>query len=93
MAIEGYVEYRRREYCIDVQCPVQVQLSELAPGSEQYEQTRQTCQKACVHTTYEFHHWLIEHGYLLLKPETLCIKPNTKLKTFLKLMPKMFLPI
>jgi hypothetical protein len=23
-----------------------------------------------VHTTWEFHHWLIEKGYLIIRPET-----------------------
>jgi len=38
-------------------------------GSEGYEKTRKICKDACIHTTYEFHHWLIEKGYLILRPE------------------------
>jgi len=37
--------------------------------SEDYNDLRQICQTNCLHTTYEFHHWLIEKGYLLVKPE------------------------
>jgi len=68
MAIEGYVEYQRREYCKDIRCPVQLDLDAQAPGSEEYEHIRGICQIACRHTTYEFHHWLIQKGYLLVRP-------------------------
>ena len=69
MTIEGYVEYKRREYCKDVECPVQLKLNALDGGSGEYQNVRQTCLTACVHTTYEFHHWLIDHGYLVIRPE------------------------
>jgi hypothetical protein len=68
MSIEGYVDYKRREFCKDVKCPVQLQLSSLAEGSEEYEATRRKCSTACLYTTWQFHHWLIENGYLILKP-------------------------
>jgi hypothetical protein len=70
MSTEGFTEYKRREYCNDIQCPIQQQLNRQPAGSEAYEKTRKTCQTACIHTTYEFHHWLIEKGYLILKPKT-----------------------
>jgi hypothetical protein len=69
MSIEGYVDYQRREYCKDVECPVQLRLNVLEAGSDEYQSARETCLTACVHTTYEFHHWLIEHGYLVVRPE------------------------
>jgi len=69
MAFPGHVDYRRREYCKDVRCPVQTELDRAEAGSEEYECIRSRCLSACVHTTYEFHHWLIEHGYLLVRPE------------------------
>jgi len=69
MAIEGFVEYKRREFCNDVNCPVQVELNKLPSGSEEYEQVRQTCRTACRYTTYQFHHWLIEKGYLIVRPK------------------------
>jgi len=37
--------------------------------SKDYDDLREICQVKCLHTTYEFHHWLIEKGYLLLRPE------------------------
>ncbi len=67
--IEGYVEYKRREYCKNVKCPTQLKLESRKEGSEEYEKTRKTCKNSCVHTTYEFHHWLIEKGYLIVKPK------------------------
>jgi len=70
MIPEGYIEYKRREFCKDVQCPVQVELNQQTDGTPAFEQTRQKCSTACLYTTWQFHHWLIEKGYLILKPET-----------------------
>jgi hypothetical protein len=67
MTPEGYVEYKRREFCKDVQCPVQMELNLQTEGCPAYEQTRQKCSTACLCTTWQFHHWLIEKGYLILK--------------------------
>jgi hypothetical protein len=72
MAPEGFVEYKRREFCKNVQCPVQIQLSKITEASHEYEQTRQKCGTACLYTTWQFHHWLIEKGYIILA--------NSKLK-------------
>lgn len=65
--MDGYVEYQRREYCKDVQCPVQLELNAQTQGSAEYERIRAVCQSGCKHTTFEFHHWLIDHGYLILR--------------------------
>ncbi|MBN1699109.1 MAG: hypothetical protein JW881_16435 [Spirochaetales bacterium] len=69
MSLEGYCEYQRREYCRDIRCPVQEVLEKQKPGSADYETVRTICKAGCIHSTYEFHHWLIEKGYLLLRPE------------------------
>jgi len=69
MSIEGYVEYKKRKFCNDVKCPVQLKLNFQKEGSPQYEKTRQTCKTDCKHTTWEFHHWLIEKGYIIIRPE------------------------
>lgn len=69
MAIEGYVEYQRREFCKDVKCPVQLELDAHVPASEEYERIRQTCRTNCRYTTWQFHHWLIDKGYLIVRPE------------------------
>lgn len=69
MPIPGHVDYQRREYCKDIRCPVQVELETHEPGTEGHEAVRARCRTACVHTTYEFHHWLIEHGYEIVRPE------------------------
>jgi hypothetical protein len=70
MSTEGFTEYKRREFCNDVKCPIQVELNKQPEKSEAYEKIRKTCQTACCYTTYQFHHWLIEKGYLILKPKT-----------------------
>lgn len=67
-SIEGYVDYQRRECCKDIRCPVQLLLDEAAANSTQYDRIRAICQNSCIHTTYEFHHWLIEKGYLIVRP-------------------------
>jgi len=70
MTLEGYVEYKPREFCKDVRCSVQLELNVQASGSEEYEQIRQTCRTDCQRTTWQFHHWLIEKGYLIVRPDT-----------------------
>ena len=67
-AIEGFVDYKRREYCKGIQCPVQLKLDALLAGSGEYQRVRETCRTGCVHTTWEFHHWLIGKGYLIVRP-------------------------
>jgi ferritin len=69
MPTEGFVEYKRREYCNDVECPIQMIMNQKEKDSEEYNQLRKICQEHCLHTTYEFHHWLVDEGYLLLRPE------------------------
>lgn len=66
-SIPGYLDYQRREYCRDIQCPRQLELEAAAPDSEPYTRIRSLCQSACLHTTYEFHHWLIGKGYLIVR--------------------------
>jgi len=68
MALEGYIEYQRREYCHDLPCPIQVLLDSEAEGSPKYEQIRSFGKTDCIHTIYKFHHWLIQKGYLLVRP-------------------------
>jgi len=69
MPIEGYVDYKKREFCNDVRCPVQLGLNARKPCSEEYEKIRQTCVRDCKHTTWEFHHWLVDKGYLIVRPK------------------------
>jgi len=67
MPIPGYVDYKKREYCNDIKCSVQIELNKHKEGSPEYEKIRKTCKTACKHTTYEFHHWLIEKGYEIVR--------------------------
>ncbi len=66
MSLEGFTEYKRREFCNDVKCPVQMKLNQQKEKSEEYEKIRKTCSNACVYTTWQFHHWLIEKGYIII---------------------------
>lgn len=67
MSIPGYTDYQRREFCKDIPCPVQVELDKHPAGSPDYEQIRETCKNGCRYTTYEFHHWLIQKDYLIVR--------------------------
>jgi len=67
MAIPGYVEYQRREYCKAIKCPIQRLLDQTPEGTPDYEEVRGICKTDCIHTTYEFHHWLIQHGYEVVR--------------------------
>jgi hypothetical protein len=69
MPIKGFVDYKKREYCNDVECPIQMIMNTKDGGSKEYEELRSVCKKKCLHTTYEFHHWLVERGYLVVRPE------------------------
>jgi len=66
---EGYIDYKRREYCIDVHCPVQLLLSTEVEKSAKYEEIRAICASSCIHSTHEFHRWLTEKGYLIVRPK------------------------
>jgi hypothetical protein len=66
--IENYIEYKRREFCKDIKCPTQIQLNNQTEKSQEYERIRKTCRTNCLYTTWQFHHWLIEKGYLIVRP-------------------------
>ena len=68
-SIEGYIDYTRREYCREVKCPVQLLLNDEVEKSPKYEEIRAICASSCLHSTHEFHHWLIEKGYLIVRPK------------------------
>lgn len=48
---------------------MQLDLDSQKPDSEAYERTRMICKTNCKYTTYQFHHWLIEKDYLIVRPE------------------------
>lgn len=69
MTMRGYEDYKSREFCRDVCCPVQLELNTLEKGSAEYEKTRQACKAGCKYTAWQFHHWLMDEGYLVVRPE------------------------
>ena len=69
MIPDGFREYERREFCRDIRCPVQLLLEKAEQGTDSYQEIRRICVDSCIHSTYEFHHWLIEKGFLVIKPE------------------------
>ncbi|MCE8425874.1 MAG: hypothetical protein J5U17_08870 [Candidatus Methanoperedens sp.] len=44
-------------------------MNKTSQNSADYDDLREICQIKCLHTTYEFHHWLIEKSYLIVRPE------------------------
>ena len=66
---EGFDEYKKREFCKDIQCEVQVELNKHPEGSEEYEKIRVTCKADCKHGAHEFHKWLNEHSYIIIKSQ------------------------
>lgn len=68
MTSQGNREYKRREFCNDIKCAIQLLLNNEEEGSEKYEEIRNICKTNCIHSTYEFHHWLIQKGFLILLP-------------------------
>ncbi len=64
----NFVEYQKREYCRDVKCPIQLLLNKETEKSPKYEEIRAICASNCLHSTHEFHKWLIEKGYLIFRP-------------------------
>ena len=69
MSIPGFVDYQRREYCKDVACPIQNLLDKESDDSDAYDLIRTICTSDCIHSTYEFHHWLTDKGYLIVRKE------------------------
>ncbi|MFH1692531.1 MAG: hypothetical protein ABIC68_08230 [Candidatus Omnitrophota bacterium] len=67
--MEGYIDYKRREFCKAQKCSVQMDLDGQKEGTPEYEGIRSICKTGCCFTTYQFHHWLINQGYLIMKPE------------------------
>mgnify|MGYP001472192644 CR=1 FL=1 len=61
-----YTELRRyenKEFCKDMQCQM---LHRSSVDKNEFFCERNT--KGCVYTAKEFHHWLNENGFHLLKP-------------------------
>lgn len=68
MTVPGYVEYQRREYCRESECPIQMLLDQQEADSARYEAIRGLCKEDCIRSTHAFHHWLIEKGYVIVRP-------------------------
>jgi len=64
----GFTEYKRREFCRDVRCPVQALLDGEKEGTGKYGEIRAVCGSACIRSAHEFHRWLTGKGFLILKP-------------------------
>ena len=71
MIPEGYVEYKRREFCKDVKCPVEEELNKQTEGSPAYEADPSKMHGSRLPLILGSSHWLIEKGNLILKQERL----------------------
>ncbi|MFH1978129.1 MAG: hypothetical protein ABIJ92_02290 [Candidatus Aenigmatarchaeota archaeon] len=63
----GYVVYIHRDFCKDVECPVQIELDKEEIESEKYNTICETCKRDCNFTAIGFQKWLASHGYLIVK--------------------------
>lgn len=70
MPMEGYEDYKKREFCNDVKCPLQMLLNKEKEGSPKYEEVRGLCKAGCFYTTHQFHRWLTDKGFLIVKPKS-----------------------
>lgn len=68
MSVPGYVDYKSRTFCNDVKCPVQIELNSKNADSKEFEKIKNECEK-CRFSAREFHHWLTEKGYIIIRPE------------------------
>ncbi|MCJ7714736.1 hypothetical protein MUO66_09820 [Candidatus Bathyarchaeota archaeon] len=68
MLSEEFIGYKRREFCKDIKCLNQIKLNGMKEKTEEYEKVRKSCKTDCLFTTWQFHHWLIEEGYLIIRP-------------------------
>jgi len=71
MPINGYVDYKRRDYCNDVKCPIQMLMNTKGEDTPDHNSLREICKSDCIHTTYDFHHWLINKGYIIVRAENI----------------------
>ena len=65
--LENFELYKKREFCKAIKCEVQMKLDACETGSPEYEKIRLQCKDACLHTTHEFHAWLIANNYEIVK--------------------------
>ena len=54
MPVDGFVEYKKREFCNDAMRLVQLELNKHKDEPEEIERTRQTCSTACRYTSGSF---------------------------------------
>ena len=67
MVPENYSEYKKREFCNDIPCFVQIELNKHEQGSEAYENIRRICSAACQFKGQDFEDWLKKNGFNLFK--------------------------
>ncbi len=66
--MKGYTEYKRWEFCNDVKCQVQMEMNSTEENSQKYEKLRNICKSECKFSAREFHYWIMDKGYLIVKP-------------------------
>lgn len=61
--------YQKREYCKAIKCPHQVNLEiEKERGIDSLiEKAKKKCKQNCIKKAHEFHEWLQQNGYTILK--------------------------
>ena len=64
---DSYQEYKKREFCNDIKCFVQMELNKHEAGSGKYEKVRGICSAACQFKGQDFEDWLKHNAFNLFK--------------------------
>lgn len=88
----AYEDYKKREFCNDVRCPVQMEMNKHSSESEGYNALRGICSSSCLKSANEFLRWLQDHGFILVKEDDFSvILPEEETKTLAKSDPTTWL--
>ena len=61
------VIYKSREYCKDINCPVQHRINEMVDNHGAIALIKIECKLHCRRTANEYHQWLKKHGFIIIK--------------------------
>jgi len=62
-------EYQHGEFCDAVKCEIRLKLNKAKPDSSEYKRLKLICKNNCKKTAYEFHDWLINEHFSILKQD------------------------
>jgi len=60
-------DYKKREFCNDIKCPVQMEMNKHAEGSSEHNAIKGICSSNCLQSSNNFIIWLNNHDYSIVK--------------------------